>query len=51
MQVPVLVGVDPRTTFVYLLESATSRDEASWWAALADKHERQDLNLAVTPKA
>ena len=45
--VPVLVGVDPRTTFVYLLESSSSRDEASWWAALTDKHERQGLNLAV----
>lgn len=46
--VPVLVGVDPRTTFLYLLEPSSSRDEASWWAALTDKHERQGLNLAVS---
>lgn len=46
--VPVLVGVDPRTTFVYLLEPSSSRDEASWWAALTDKHERQGLNLSVS---
>jgi len=46
--VPVLVGVDPRTTFVYLLEPSSSRDETSWWAALTDKHERQGLNLVVS---
>ena len=46
--VPVLVGVDPRTTFVYLLELSSSRDELSWWAALTDKHERQGLDLSVS---
>lgn len=46
--IPVLVGVDPRTTFVYLLEPSASRDETSWWAALTDKHERQGLNLGVS---
>jgi len=39
--VPVLVGVEPRSDYLYLLEPSNNRDEASWWAALTEKHERQ----------
>lgn len=42
---PVLVGVEPRTYYTYLLEAASHRDEVSWWVALTEKKERQGLNL------
>jgi hypothetical protein len=47
--VPVLVGVEPRSSFVYLLEPSDSRDEVSWWAALTHLQETQGLtNLEVS---
>lgn len=46
--VPVLVGVEPRSTFAYLMEPADGRGEVDWWAALTDKHERQGLNLETS---
>lgn len=46
--VPVLAGVEPRSTFLYLLEPVAHRDEASWWVALAQKQEQQGLNLATS---
>lgn len=47
-KVPVLAGVEPQSTFTYLLEASSSRDAASWWVALTDKKERQGLNLATS---
>mgnify|MGYP001585536421 CR=1 FL=1 len=47
-RIPVLTGVEPASTFIYLLEPARSRDEVAWWAALAEKHERQGLDLAIS---
>lgn len=46
--VPVLVGVEPRSTFVYLMQPAKSRGEVEWWAALTEKHERQGLDLTTS---
>lgn len=45
---PVLTGVEPASTFIYLLEPARSRDEVAWWAVLTEKRERQGLSLAVS---
>lgn len=46
--VPVLVGVEPRSSFVYLMEPAPGRGEVDWWVALTEKHERQGLNLTTS---
>jgi hypothetical protein len=46
--VPVLVGVDPRSFFVYGLEASAHRDAASWWVFLAQRSERQGLRLRVS---
>ena len=46
--VPVLVGVEPHSSFVYLLQNAQSRSEVDWWAALTEKHEHQGLNLTTS---
>jgi len=45
---PILVGVHPRTMFVYLLEASGTRDEAAWYVALENKRERQGLNLVTS---
>lgn len=42
---PVLVGVDPITTFVYLMVPSEKRDSVSWWAAYCEKQENQGLNI------
>lgn len=42
---PVLVGVEPSSTYVYLMESSKKRDSVSWWAAYCEKQENQGLNL------
>lgn len=47
-RMPVLTGVEPASTFIYLLEPSASRDEVAWWAALTEKRERQGLDLAVS---
>lgn len=47
-RVPVLGGVEPVSSYVYLLEASDSRDEVAWWVALTDKHERQGLNLDIS---
>jgi hypothetical protein len=46
--VPVLAGVEPQSSFLYLLEPSNRRDELAWYVALADKHERQGLSLEVS---
>lgn len=45
---PVLTGVEPASTFVYLLEPSHGRDEVAWWAALTEKRECQGLSLDVS---
>jgi hypothetical protein len=42
---PVLVGVDPICTFVYLMVPSEKRDSVSWWAAYCEKQENQGLNI------
>ena len=42
---PVLVGVDPISTFVYLIVPSARRDSVSWWAAYCEKQESQGLNI------
>lgn len=47
--IPVLVGVEPRSSFVYLMQLSDSRDEVSWWVALTHLQETQGLtNLSVS---
>jgi hypothetical protein len=45
---PVLVGVDPQTTFTYLLEAADNRDATTWGYKLLEKEKHQDLHLENT---
>jgi hypothetical protein len=47
-RVPVLVGVEPRSTFVYLMQAAESRDEVAWWMALTLLSEKQGLRLSTS---
>jgi len=42
---PVLCGVDPQSTYVYLFEESNRRDPVSWWVALEGKKEDQGLCL------
>lgn len=42
---PVLVGVDPLSTYVYLMNRSEKRDSVSWWMAYCEKQENQELNL------
>lgn len=46
--VPVLVGVEPDSSYLYLMEPASGRDEVCWWAALAQKREQQHLELKLS---
>jgi tRNA U38,U39,U40 pseudouridine synthase TruA len=45
---PVLVGVEPDTTFIYLLEGANKRDSATWAVNLLEKEKNQNLKLETT---
>jgi hypothetical protein len=45
---PVLVGVDPYTTYTYLMEPSSNRDSLSWYVAVGEKAEKQGLNLDIT---
>jgi hypothetical protein len=45
---PVLVGVDPQTTFTYLLEAADNRDSTTWGYNLLEKEKHQGLHLENT---
>ncbi len=42
---PVLVGVDPLSTFVYLMVPSKKRDYEEWWFAYCDRQEKQGLNI------
>lgn len=42
---PVLVGVEPLSTFVYLMVPSEKRDSVSWWIAYCEKQENQGLEL------
>jgi len=42
---PVLVGVDPLSTYVYLMVPSKQRDSVAWWMAYCDKQEKQGLNI------
>lgn len=45
---PVLVGVEPQSTFTYLLESADNRDSTTWGYNLLEKEKNQGLHLETT---
>lgn len=47
---PVLVGVDPYGTYIFLMEASEKRDGISWCMAIYDKFSNQglDLDLSVT---
>jgi tetratricopeptide (TPR) repeat protein len=47
-QSPVLVGVDPQTTFTYLLEAVDNRDSTTWGFHLLEKERHQGLHLENT---
>lgn len=42
---PILVGVDPKTTYIYLFHAASNREANTWGCALLDKVETQGLWL------
>jgi len=42
---PVLVGVEPLSTYVYLMNSSEKRDSTAWWIAYSEKQENQGLNI------
>lgn len=42
---PVLVGVDPLSTLVYLMVPSEKRDSVAWWIAYHEKQENQGLNI------
>ena len=44
---PVLVGVDPMTTYIYLMQETESRDSTTWGVALLEK-EKQGLCLKTS---
>ena len=43
--IPVLVGVEPLSTYVYLMNPSEKRDSAAWWMAYSEKQENQGLNI------
>lgn len=45
---PVLVGVDPSTTFIYLLEEANNRDSTTWGYHFLEKEKQQNLRLETS---
>lgn len=45
---PVLVGVDPRSFYTYLMEPSPSRDEVAWGVALLEKAQRQGLSPSTS---
>jgi len=45
---PVLVGVDPATTFTYLLEGTENRDSTTWGYHLLEKETHQNLKLETS---
>lgn len=42
---PVLVGVEPLSTYVYLMNPSEKRDSVAWWMAYCEKQENQGLNI------
>lgn len=45
---PILVGVDPLTTYTYLLNSAKHRDATTWGTYLLEKEKHQKLHLELS---
>jgi len=45
---PILVGVDPLTTYTYLLNSADHRDATTWGTYLLEKEKLQNLHLELS---
>ena len=45
---PVLVGVDPKTTYTYMMEAAESRDSATWGYHFLEKEKNQNLKLETS---
>jgi hypothetical protein len=45
---PVLVGVEPISTFVYLMEEAENRDSTTWGYMLLEKEKQQGLHLETS---
>lgn len=46
--VPVLVGVEPMSTYIYLMEFDDKRDKIAWSMAMYEKHVNQNLNLETS---
>jgi predicted DNA-binding protein YlxM (UPF0122 family) len=44
---PVLVGVDPKSTYTYLMQETKNRDSTTWGVTLLEK-EKQGLNLKTS---
>jgi hypothetical protein len=42
---PVLVGVEPKSNYIYLMQLEEKRDGITWWYNLELKHTNQDLKL------
>lgn len=45
---PVLVGVDPLSTYVYLMQGSKKRDAISWSMAIYEKCINQELNIKTS---
>jgi hypothetical protein len=45
---PILVGVDPNSTFTYMMEEAENRDSTTWGYHLLEKEKTQGLHLDMT---
>jgi hypothetical protein len=45
---PVLVGVDPKTTYTYMMEAAENRDSATWGYHFLEKEKNQNLKLETS---
>jgi len=45
---PILVGVEPNSTFTYMIQEAESRDSTTWGYHLLEKEKSQGLHLEMT---
>lgn len=45
---PILVGVEPNSTFTYMIEETESRDSTTWAYHLLEKEKNQKLHLDMT---
>lgn len=45
---PILVGVEPKSTFTYMIEEVDNRDSTTWGYHLLEKEKKQGLHLEMT---